>query len=412
MVEADPLSGDYPGLTVGMTLARALSAVALLVLLAACAPPGSKQVSSLLTHRPAHSSPSPRHSVQVSPSASVPPGAPGSIEAFVPEAESFVEGHRGLKFKSPVKVDHLSDADFGKRIAEVQAKDHADLDREAKLLRALDLVKRGVDVEKAYEALLSGAVIGYYDPATKELVVRGDTANAAVRHVIVHELTHALQDQWFDLLTHQKNLTDDEGEAYTALVEGDAVTVENAYIATLSKADKDEIASQSGGPIPADVPPVLIRILSFPYSVGPPFVVALRTSQGQPALDQAFQTPPRASTLVIHPARFLGGETPKPVDEPAADGPTFDKGVWGEVGLNLVLNDLYSGGAVAGDVQTATSDWGGDRYVAWTSGDQYCVRLSYASRDDQSASTLQRVLAAWAKKHGAQADGLKLTRCG
>ncbi len=313
----------------------------------------------------------------------------------------------------PVRVSHLSDAAFAQRIAELQAKDHADLDREAKLLRALDLVQPGVNVEKAQEQLLTGAVIGYYDPATKELVVRGDTASAAVRHVVVHELTHAVQDQWFDLQGHQKNLTDDQGEAYSALVEGDAVAVENAYIASLSPAERGEIDSHSGAGIPADVPAVLIRLLSFPYSVGPRFVGALRDSKGQSALDQAFRTPPQASAQVIHPDRFLGGEAPQPVPEPAADGPTFDKGVWGEFGLNLMLNDLYgSSGVSAGDVQAATSGWGGDSYVAWTSGDHYCVRLSYAGRDDPGAASLQRMLAIWATKHGAQPDGLNLTRCG
>ncbi len=395
-----------------MTIFRPLSAIIVMFLLAACAPPGEKQLTSLLPHRRVAASPSARPSIAISPS-SAPAGPPGSIEAFVPEAERFVEANRGLSFMLPVKVNHLSDAAFAQRIAELQAKDHADLDREAKLLRALDLVQPTVDVEKAEEALLGGAVIGYYDPATKELVVRGDTASAAVRHVVVHELTHALQDQWFDLQAHQKNLTEDQGEAYSALVEGDAVSVENAYIASLSPAEKSEIDTQSGGGVPADVPPVLIRILSFPYSVGPRFVVALRDSKGQSGLDQAFRTPPQASALVIHPDRFLDGEAPKPLEEPAADGPAFDKGVWGEFGLNLMLNDLYGNAGVnSGDLQAATSGWSGDSYVAWTSGAESCMRLSYASRDDQGAASLQRMLATWAKKHGAQTDGLTLTRCG
>src|SRR5919109_2579192 len=101
---------------------------------------------------------------------------PGSIDAFVPQAVSFVEAHRGLRFKQPVKVNHLSDAEFSQRIVFLQRRDRSDTDRQAKIFRALGLVDRSVDVEKAEEELLGGNVVGYYDPKTKELVVRGDAA--------------------------------------------------------------------------------------------------------------------------------------------------------------------------------------------------------------------------------------------
>ena len=66
--------------------------------------------------------------------------APGSIDAFVPEAERFVEAHRGLKFKSPVRVQHLADRAFSDRVVQLQRRDHADLDRQAKILRAVGLL--------------------------------------------------------------------------------------------------------------------------------------------------------------------------------------------------------------------------------------------------------------------------------
>src|SRR5207245_8862212 len=125
---------------------------------------------------------------------SPPPSAaatPGTIDAFVPEAVRFVESHRGLRFKQPVKVSHLSDAEFSQRIVSLQRRDRADTDRLAKLYRALGLIDRSVDVEKAEEELLGGNVVGYYDPKTKELVVRGDTATVSVRHLVVHELAQA-----------------------------------------------------------------------------------------------------------------------------------------------------------------------------------------------------------------------------
>src|ERR1700737_3311506 len=174
-----------------------------------------------------------------SPSASAAPAArPGSIDAFVPQAVSFVEAHRGLRFKEPVKGNHLSDAEFSQRIVALQRRDRADTDRQAKLYRALGLIDRGVDVEKAEEELLGGNVVGYYDPKTKELVVRGDTATVSVRHVVVHELTHALQDQSFGLDVNQRDQTDDQALAYISLVEGDAVRIEREYITSLSSTER------------------------------------------------------------------------------------------------------------------------------------------------------------------------------
>ena len=182
----------------------------------------------------APSLPGAKHS-RPSPSASKAATAkPGSIDAFVPQAVGFVESHRGLRFKQPVKVNHLSDAEFSQRIVSLQRRDRADTDRQAKIFRALGLVDRSVDVEKAEEELLGGNVVGYYDPKTKELVVRGDAATVSVKHVVVHELTHALQDQWFGLDVNQRGQTDDQALAYISLVEGDAVRIEREYIASLS----------------------------------------------------------------------------------------------------------------------------------------------------------------------------------
>ena len=111
---------------------RILALAALLLLLTACSgvPPG----------------------ILSPPKKPTPAAAPGSIDAFVPEAVSFVETHRGLKFKHHVKVQHLSDQDFSNRVIELQRRDRASFDRQAKVLRALGLIPPNVDPEKAEEA--------------------------------------------------------------------------------------------------------------------------------------------------------------------------------------------------------------------------------------------------------------------
>jgi hypothetical protein len=379
-----------------MPLARSAILAAVLALVACSAPRGV-----LVQHSPA----SPQ---------------PGSIEAFVPEAERFVQSHRGLKFKAPVTVHHLSDQAFSQRIVQLQRRDRASTDRQAKVLRALGLIGPAVDAEKAEEDLLGAGVIGFYDPKTKELEVRGATATLHVKHIVVHELTHALQDQWFSIDTSSNSGNDDADIAYTALVEGDAVRIEDQYLSSLSPKDRQDLQRQeadSGGTPPANVPRVLIELLGFPYSVGPKFAQALLQARGQKGLDDAFRSRPRSSSEVLHPDRFLNGPGPVTVAEPAAGGAVFDRGTVGELGLDLLLEDLARNGALSpAQARAATTGWAGDRYVAWAQGDGYCLRdrLAAQTAEDAAALTtaLQRLAASRPGMTVEVGAGPVLTSCG
>jgi hypothetical protein len=357
------------------------------------------------------------HGVLV-PSPNAAPSA-GTIDAFVPQAVRFVEASRGLKFKHPVRVRHLSDRAFGDRVIELQRESHADLERQAKVLRALGLLAPDVDAERAEEELLATGVVGFYDSRTKELEVRGDTATVSVRHVVVHELTHALQDQWFSL-DYTGTGNDDADIAYTTLVEGDAVRVETAYVASLSPGDRRRLRaeeSRQGSSPPTDVPRVLVELLSFPYADGPSFTRAVLQARGQKGLDDAFTHRPASSSQVLHPDRFLAGDAPAAVAEPSADGPAFDHGTIGELGLDLLLEDLVrSGGLSAAQLRSATDGWAGDRYVAWPQGSGYCVRdrlVTSGSDANAALTTALRQLAA--SRPGVTIDAGEqsvLTSCG
>src|SRR5262249_39390413 len=80
--------------------------------------------------------------------------AVAGVEAFVPLAEKFIEQHRGLPFTKPVTVTALGDADFRKRLADDQSAnaDRTELEKSRKLLEALGLVPKGIDLEKAVQS--------------------------------------------------------------------------------------------------------------------------------------------------------------------------------------------------------------------------------------------------------------------
>lgn len=329
------------------------------------------------------------------------------MAAFIPIAEKFVEDHRGLKYKEAVDIQFMSDAEFQKQVQDSVQQDVADLTREGKLLRGLGLIPAGTDLVAAERSLLGAAVIGYYDPDTKKLVVRGVDASPATKHVLVHELTHALQDQYFSLGKVPSGTGDEAYEAFLGLVEGDAVRIENQYIASLSQDEQRQVSSAGGGGPPPNVPTVLLEILAFPYQVGPTFTQAVLAAGGQPRLDAAFTTRPTTTAQILQPQKFLNGVGPAAVTPPAADGPVLDKGALGELGLILMLDGAVAAGRLGqSDARAASTAWAGDQYVAWDQGAQSCVRARFATDGTSGGAALLKGLTAYASSvPGARVEG-------
>lgn len=345
---------------------------------------------------------------------SVPP-ATAELVDLVAELQAFVERERGLKFKDPVKVTLLDDEAFRQRIADETKVDKEEIAKITRVLRALDLIEPGVDLEKAQQALLGGAVVGFYDLEAKELFVRGADISPAVRQTLVHELVHALQDQHFDVHRPELGKQEDEAEqVFTGLVEGDAVRIERMYTATMSKKDRERAAKEQMAHVGdlSDVPPILLQSLVFPYEFGPPFVQALVREGGQARLDAAFAAPPTTSEHLLHPDTYLRGEGAAPVAEPPAEGTVIDQGVFGEFGFRQQLQQDIE----PSEVLRAAAGWGGDRYIAWDEGSRTCVRVDVVMDTPRDAEEIRSALQAWAKEHDdATVTGtspIRFTSCG
>jgi hypothetical protein len=336
--------------------------------------------------------------------------AGGDVASVVPAIEAFVERERGLKFLSPVKVTALADKAFEARATALDPKEVADVHHDQEILRAMGLLAHGVDLEAVERRLTAGSVLGFYDPKTKELVVRGEKPTPYVRSVLAHELTHALDDQHFGL--DRDELGDEASAGFHALGEGNAVRIEELYRASLSPADRVLATREErvrGLKVPR-VPGVVEVLFSFPYDLGPDLVAAILRSGGQARLDAAFRDPPASTEQVIDPARYLGGDAPKAVATPPADGPALDDG---EIGELLLVMMLRSG---VGDARaTAAADgWAGDHYVAWREGTRTCVRMNFVMDTPADEAELRTALAAWAAKRSgrATATGTSLRTCG
>ena len=356
-----------------------------------------------------------RPSARSSPSAAATtapaPQGPQALAAAVPELRAFVERERGLAFKRPVEVTLVDGDRFEARLAETEDEELDEVRDAEAVLRAMGLLDRGVDLAAAVRRFTAGAVLGFYDTETKELVVRGDEATPYVRTVLVHELTHALEDQHFDL--DRGDLGDEAFLGFLALVEGSAVRIEDRYRASLSRRDRQSLERDEraqGARAALDVPEVVQALFSFPYAYGPDLVQAVVRAGGQARLDGAYADPPASSEQVLDPRRYLTGDDPRPVAVPAADGPAFDDGEIGELFLALML-DAELGSRQA---QAAARGWGGDHYVAWTDGDRTCVRIEFVMDTEDDTAELAEALARWADERGggATATGTSLRTCG
>jgi hypothetical protein len=328
----------------------------------------------------------------------------------------FVEQHRKLEFEHPVPVKFLADRAFVKALqgddAKTTKQDRAAAERYAGQLRALGLIRGPVDLIQSERDLSASDVVGFYDQQTKRLFVRGkDLADTGVRVTLVHELTHALQDQRFDLDKLDQNVeTSGQDFALTALVEGDAVDVEDAYLASLAPSEQDDYdASRSGDtPTPdapsssAAIPPILELFESSPYIFGPQYIAGLKANGGERQVDRAFTKPPTSEEQIMDPVAARRSRPPARVAVPKLeqgerrDGSADD---FGAMSLYLVLaSRLDPKTALA-----AAEGWGGDRYLAFTKakpggGRQECLRVAFRGDTNADTAEIADALGQWIPK--------------
>jgi hypothetical protein len=324
-----------------------------------------------------------------------------NFEDIVAEIAAFVEAERGLPFLRDVNVELAADAEFEERLLEDFEEDEADLVLSGQVMQAVGLIEPGTDVVEAVRSLLGVGVVGFYDPVSDELVVRGTMATPFVRTVIAHELTHALDDQHFELdRPALDDAADESAFGFTSLVEGNAVRVEEAYRATFTPEEEDEAVAEEtalgAGFDPTSIPIALVMSITAPYLHGPALIEALLDEGGQARLDATFGAPPTTSEALLDPPTFVAGQAVVPVPPPVADGVEIDRNVLGALGLAQVLGEItYLLGGI-GDLPDSVAGWGGDQYVAWTDGERICLRANFAGDTADDTAEIGDALQSWA----------------
>lgn len=248
----------------------------------------------------------------------------------------------------------------------------------------LGLVPPGYDYLNSLIELYTHEIGGYYEP-DENYYAMVDWLPAEMQMTIaIHELTHALQDQHYDLsqLMDEEHASSDTLLARSALAEGDATAV--MIDADLRDEGEPPLAKQEGvseylaeniaGAMMSEgmrkTPRAVQALMLFPYVSGLNFTHELLKMGGYAKVDSAYKKLPNSTTEILHPERYLSG-TFRAVPVLAAklparlgwDGsaPIFEDTL-GEFIISTMLSEAVSGQVAA----EAAAGWVGDRVALYS----------------------------------------------
>jgi hypothetical protein len=253
------------------------------------------------------------------------------------------------------------------------------------------------DLAQTSNSLDGDAVLAMYNFRTKRITVRGASLDDATKPTLVHELTHALQDQHFDLQRLHVVLDDDQLDGLDAIVEGDAERIKYRYEDEFGAEDTKEADqtadAASEGSVYDNYPPALVAMYTASYSLGQLLVEILEKYGDPDAIDDAIMDPPHSSEFMLSPFEYLDGHDPVAVPAPKLAGGevSFDEDTFGPLALFLMLEQRLGAKAAL----AATDAWGGDHYVAFERDQKVCVRLDVRGDTPAAQEGILAALGAW-----------------
>jgi heme-degrading monooxygenase HmoA len=259
--------------------------------------------------------------------------------------------------------------------------------------------------------ILTEQVAGYYDPKTGEFHLADWIDLNGQRPVMAHELTHALQDQHFNLrrFNHWPKGDSDAELAAHALIEGDASLLMTLYItnnplralAFLQSFTKTNAASPE-----LDKAPRAVREnLLFAYLEGIKWTTTLYKQGGWARVSKAFAELPQSTEQIMHPDKYFAHEEPVKVTLPDITGvlnnperrsgssalgggsstqvgwKRIDYDVEGEWALYLLLDEFLKSPA---ESRRAAAGWGGDRFAVYESAKGEVLFCSLSTWDTEN----------------------------
>ncbi|HSQ24640.1 MAG TPA: hypothetical protein VLN44_09520 [Pyrinomonadaceae bacterium] len=170
--------------------------------------------------------------------------------------------------------------------------------------------------------LLTEQVAGYYEPKTRQFYLADWIDIDGQKPIMAHELTHALQDQHFNLrrFDHWPKGDSDAELAAHALIEGDATLTMAIYVASNPFRVLTFLKSIGAMGIATEeldkAPRALRETLLFPYQEGMNWTRELYKQGGWPKVSEAFTALPQSTEQVLHTDKYFAHEIPVKVTLP------------------------------------------------------------------------------------------------
>jgi hypothetical protein len=248
----------------------------------------------------------------------------------------------------------------------------------ARSAEAFGLLPKGFDLDKFLIEVLTEQVEGLYDPKTQEFYIADWSPVEDQRMVMAHELTHALEDQHFQIEAweHAARPNEDAELARDAVLEGSAMAAMVDYLMLGTGRSMKDIPEFDPSMLMGDLgdspslkhaPPFIKDSLMFPYMNGLTFCAAVLRPTGWSGLSRIFEKPPVSTQQIMHPALYQSGKVPTNVTLPSLEkllGPNWaklDENVMGEFGWKEVLKQFVDNDRA----KTMAAAWDGDWYAVY-----------------------------------------------
>lgn len=310
----------------------------------------------------------------------------------------------GLPVKSPLQKEVVSKPEVERFLKDNLHAEYtpAELHGEEAALKAFGVVGPDFSLEKFLVTFYTEQAAGFYDPRRQTMFMADWVEPDQQRMVLAHELTHALQDQSFNLwqFTQSVRDNDDAMNARDALVEGYAtLSMMQVMLGSLpieKLPSLDTMMEQGIGQSMSQFPvfssaPFFMRFqLLFPYIHGMQFCRRALELGGWKRLNQTFADPPGTTREIFDPDLYFrahpdasgskpAGQTAAPsagnpdpqagsvaLPAPAALGhragvQRVEDNVMGALGYYALFGQLLTDQ----ESKKVSATWAGDRYLVY-----------------------------------------------
>ncbi len=349
----------------------------------------------------------------------------------MPALKDALAALRGLAFTKEVPAEYQATDDFR---AFVGHEIDAELgDGKGQAISAayhhMGLLATDVDLSQTLQDAMVSQAAAYYDPKQATFfVVMVPKDDFSLDTIAVHELTHALQDQHFDLQAYLSpggaTLDDDAAHARKFVVEGEATLTMMVYGAEKMLGGKQVLSpellpmikpgfqqaaamtlddfkastkQQAAGAAGVDddiqksidamdsIPPLILVPMMDSYMKGMLVALAAYEAGGWPEVATLYSNPPQSTEQVLHPETKLypTRDLPRKVTLPALEGYTeVLQNTMGELQWRVFF--MLWNKAVA---EPAAAGWDGDRWAVLKAADGTMVGVAVTVWDAPAEAT-------------------------